>query len=167
MNTKFFIEHLAIFVLLTPFALPILYGIICGIKGISREIDHWLNGDKQIKLFNQLKKGDFVWYVHEDQLHYRFVKQVKYIFVGTKVKEIKIYFHGGYSHLSLTPDRAKTYRFGNYYTIKYEAKVEANHIKMKRQESIDSVKMTTAEDISKAANAVVNHVNNITKEYKK
>ena len=158
---------IAALVFLTPFVITILYGVLMGIKAIIREIDHWLNGDKQIKLFNQLKKGDFVWYVHEDQLHYRFVKQVEYTFIGTKVKYIKIYFHGEYEHLDLTPDMAKTYRFGNYYTIKDEAKVEANHIKMKRQESIDRVKMATAEDISKAANAVVNHVNNITKEYKK
>lgn len=160
-------NYIAALVFLTPFAIAILGGVLAGIKVLIREIDYALNGDKQIKLFNQLKKGDFIWHVYEDQLHYRFVKQIEYIFIGTKVKNIRIYFYGGYNHLNLEPDRAKTYRFGNYYTIKDEAKVEANHIKMKRQESIDSVKMTTSEDISKAANAVVNHVNNITKEYKK
>ena len=161
MNTNFFIEHLAIFGLLTPFVIPIIYGIICGIKGVSREINYKLNGKSQRLMFNQLKNGDFVWVINDDELHYRFVKNVEYLFSNNKVRKIKIGFYGGYFCLELSPEEAKSYRHGNYYTLMNEANAEVNYIRLKREKSLNSVKNATAEDVVKATSVVVEHLNKI------
>jgi hypothetical protein len=166
MNTKDFIEHLAIFAFLTPFVIPIIYGIICGIKCISREISYKLNGKSQRLMFNQLKGGDFIWVINDNELHYRFVKNVEYIFAKNEVRYIKIIFYGAYPCLELSPEKAKSYRCGNYYTLMDEANAEVNYIRLKREKSINSVKNATAEDVVKAASVVVEHLNTIVNNIK-
>lgn len=146
---------------LSPFAIVFLWGLSNGIKGLIREIDYRLNGNKQHLMFNQLKKGDFVWFVNEDKLFSKIIKKVVYDFSGTDVRTINIYFHGDCDYLSIPPYKSKTYRFGNYYTIMGDAIVNANNIKHKRQESIDAVRTSTDEDILKAVNNVISRTNKI------
>lgn len=154
-------EIIFAFVFLSPFAIVFLWGLSNGIKGLIREIDYQINGNKQHLMFNQLKKGDFVWLVNEDKLFRKIIKKVAYNFSGTDVITIKIYFHGYDNYLSIPSDKSKTYRFGNYYTIMGEAMANANYIKHKRQESIDGVRTSTDEDILKAVNDVINRTNKI------
>jgi len=150
-----------VFALLSPFAIVFLWGLSNGIKGLIREINYQLNGNKQHLMFNQLKKGDFVWLVNEDKLFRKIIKNVVYDFSGTDVIKIKLYFHGEDKYLSVPSEKSKTYRFGNYYTIMGEAMANANYIKHKRQESIDGVRTSTDEDIIKAVNDVINRTNKI------
>jgi len=160
-------EAILLCALLSPFVAVITYGIAEGILGISREVNYKLNAANQHVMFNQLKKGDFIWCVDGDELHYRFIKEVEYLFYGTKIRQIRIHFRGGYDTLEIEPENAKTYTYGSYYTLYGDAKAQADFIALKRQEAISISKEATAEDVIKATDAVTARIEKIKKNITK
>ena len=160
-------EAIYICAVLSPFVVVITYGIVKGILGISREVNYKLNAANQHLMFNQLKKGDFLWKVDGDRLTYRFIKDVEYVFYGTKIRQIRIHFHGGYYTLDIEPENAKTYTYHNYYTLYGDAKAQADFIALKRQEAISNSKEATADDVLKATDAVTARIEKIKKNITK
>ena len=152
--------------MLSPFIIIGLYGALQGIKGILREISYKRNGMSQHIMFNQLKKGDFVWFVNGDELHYRFVKKVSYNFSGTDVTNIVIEFYGDYIGLKIKPEDAKTYRYAWFYTLMGDAKAQANYVSLKRNESIKESQKVTPEEIIKEADLVMKRIEKIKKDLK-
>ena len=153
-------------IMFTPFLLVGLYGVLQGIKGILREISYKRNGMGQHVMFNQLKKGDFVWCVNGDELHYRFVKNVSYNFAGTDVTNIVIEFYGDYNDLKIKPEDAKTYRYAWFYTLMGDAKAQADYVSLKRNESVKESQKVTPEEIIKGADFVMKRIEKIKKDLK-
>lgn len=151
---------------LTPLVLAGLYGVLKGIKGILREISYKLNGMSQHVMFNQLKKGNFVWCVSDGELHYRFVKNVSYDFSGTDVTNIVIEFYGNYSDLNIKSEDAKTYKYYWFYTLMGDAKAQADYVSLKRNESIKESQKVTPEEIIKEADLVMKRIEKIKKDLK-
>ena len=160
-------EAILLCAVLSPFVVVITYGIVQGILGISREVNYKLNAANQHVMFNQLKKGDFLWKVDGDRLTYRFIKEVEYIFYGTEIRQIRIHFHGGYDTLDIEPEYAKTYTYHSYYALYGDAKAQADFIALKRQEAISNSKEVTADDILKATDAVTARIERIKKNITK
>ena len=160
------LAEIFLIVTLSPFALIGLYGALQGIKGILREISYKRNGMSQHIMFNQLKKGDFVWFVNGDELHYRFVKKVSYNFSGTDVTNIVIEFYGDYNDLKIKLEDAKTYKYYWFYTLMGDAKAQADYVSLKRNESIKESQKVTPEEIIKEADLVMKRIEKIKKDLK-
>ena len=122
-------------------------------------------------MFNQLKKGDFVWEVYGDNLTSYKVESISYGFGNTNecrrmvihTKSIK----NEYDTRNISIDDinlSKSFKFGNYYTLFGEANSIATMTKNKRKEAIASVSVVSNDEITKEVNKVIERLNDFKKK---
>ena len=121
-------------------------------------------------MFNQLKKGDFVWGVYGDNLASYKVESISYGFdksnecrrMVINTRSIK----NEYDTRNISIDDiklSKSFKFGNYYTLFGEANSIATMTKNKRKESIASVSVVSNDEIAKEVNNVIERLNDFKK----
>lgn len=156
---KTFFELLVGFLFIALFLIPLLYGLYLLIKSIYR---YKFVAPKQRKMFNQLVKGDFLWRVNKNGVTCFTVDKVKYDLNRSSdtINKIKIYY-ADYDYIEMTPNTAKTFKFGAWHTIKTAAEVEANALKCKRNEAILGVMECTPEDVKNASDNLIKQLENI------
>jgi hypothetical protein len=116
-----------------------------------------IKAKKQHLMFNQLKKGDFIWKVSGDWMHRMEVSGVEYHFDGHDiVDKIIIGLSGEYHQLHMRPDDAKAFVFKElgytYYTILEEAKLMADLTEVKRKKAIENAQSVDASDVTEKLN---------------
>ncbi len=148
------------FILAASILVPLFMGIWFLIKNAYR---YKYVAPNQKKMFNQLIEGDYVWRVDEDGVTHFTVEKVKYDFDSNKqVSKIKIYYgNASLDYIETYSGFAKSFNFGNWYTIKAAAELEYNKIKNKKDEAILGVTSCTTEDIKKASEKLIKQLENI------
>ena len=143
-----------LFILAASFLVPLFMGIWFLIKSVYH---YKYIAPNQKKMFNQLVKGDYIWRVDEDGVTHFTVEKVKYDFDSNKqVSKIKIYYGNAFlDYIETYPGAAKSFNFGNWYTIKAAAELEYNKIKNKKDEAILGVTSCTTEEIKKASEKLI------------
>lgn len=116
-----------------------------------------IKAKKQHLMFNQLKKGDFVWRVSGDWMRRIEVSGVEYHFDRHDiVDKIIIGLSGEYHQLHMRPNDAKSFTFKElgytYYTILEEAKLMADLTEAKRKKAIENAQSVDANDVTEKLN---------------
>ena len=111
----------------------------------------------QKKMFNQLVKGDYLWCVDEDGVTHYTIYKIGYDFNRNTntVRTIKIYYYTDYNYIQITPEAAKSFKFGKWYTIKAAAELDYKNQENKRNEAILGVTSCTTEEIKKASEKLI------------
>ena len=113
-------------------------------------------------MFNQLKKGNFVWEVYGDKIASYIVETITYGFDKSNechrmvihTKSIKNEFDT--RDISIDDIKlSKSFKFRNYYTLFGEANSIATMTKNKRKEAIASVSVVSNDEIAKEVNKVI------------
>lgn len=112
---------------------------------------------KQYLMFNQLKKGDFVWKVRDGFLTRDKVSDVEYHFDSNdNVYKITIRFVGEYHNLNIPMKIAKEFVYdvypAKYYTIYKEAEIVANLTEMRRKKAIENAQLVDVSDVAAKLN---------------
>ena len=112
---------------------------------------------KQYLMFNQLKKGDFIWRVSGDWMHRMEVSGVEYHFDRHDVVDkIIIGLSGEYHQLHMRPDDAKSFVFKElgytYYTIYKEAEIVTNLSEIRRKKAIENAPSVDASEVASKLN---------------
>jgi hypothetical protein len=116
---------------------------------------------KKHPMFNQLKKGDYVWRVCADELKPLRVRKVCYDFKygSNEIEYICIDLEDTYNILRINPVYAKRFLFEDgtikYYTIYEEAETVASLTKIKREREINRVTSVSVDEFSKKLNSHV------------
>lgn len=151
-NMGKFIIVILLLILAASILVPLFMGIWFLIKNAYR---YKYVAPKQRKMFNQLVKGDYVWRVDEDGITYFTVDKIKYVFdYNNDIRKIEIHY-SAYNYIDLKPEAAKTFKLGNWHTIKAAAELEYKKIKAKKDEAILGVTSCTIEDIKKASEKLI------------
>lgn len=116
-----------------------------------------IKAKKQHLMFNQLKKGDFIWRVSGDWMKRMEVSGVEYHFDKHDiVDKIIIGLSGEYHQLHMRPDDAKSFTFKElgytYYTILEEAKLMTDLTEAKRKKAIENAQSVETNDVTKKLN---------------
>ena len=116
-----------------------------------------IKAKKQHLMFNQLKKGDFIWRVSGDWMRRMEVSGVEYHFDRHDiVDKIIIGLSGEYHQLHMRPDDAKAFVFKElgytYYTILEEAKLTTDLTEMKRKKAIENAQSVDTSDFADKLN---------------
>jgi len=164
---------LSVLAIIFAFGVFVLCGIIyvIFISPITIKKKHKNACKNQHLMFNQLKKGDFVWEVYGDNLTSYKVESISYGFGNTNecrrmvihTKSIK----NEYDTRNISIDDiklSKSFKFGNYYTLFGEANSIATMTKNKRKEAIASVSVVSNDEITKEVNKVIERLNDFKKK---
>lgn len=116
-----------------------------------------IKAKKQHLMFNQLKKGDFIWRVSGDWMRRIEVSGVEYHFDGHDIVDmIIIGLSGEYHQLHMRPHDAKSFTFKElsytYYTIYKEAKLMTDLTEAKRKKAIENAQSVDANDVTEKLN---------------
>ena len=143
-----------------------IYEVIASEKNLK-------NAKKNQRLmFNQLKKGDFVWYTYGEDLNTYVVTNAGHYFDrDNTLKEIRISLRdisNEYStrNLDIPVGNSQTFKHGDYYTIYNEANVIRTAIKRKRDEQRNAASKVSDEKLASEVNEVIKRLEKIKKEYK-
>lgn len=119
-------------------------------------------GSRQNLMFNELSKGDYIWFVNNQGVTYRKVKHIKYIFRSDNrhIDRIKIYY-GDDEYVEVYASEAKSFKHNGCHTVKQAAELEYKRIENARNESISDFKGATSEDIEKAQKKLLEQLNKI------
>lgn len=112
---------------------------------------------KQYLMFNQLKKGDFVWKVEDGFLTRYKVSGVEYHFdTNDNVYKITISFVGEYHKLNIPIKIAKVFVYdeftAKYYTIYKEAEIVANLTEVRRKKAIENAQSVDVSEVAAKLN---------------
>lgn len=116
-----------------------------------------IKAKKQHLMFNQLKKGNFIWKVSGNWMRRIEVSGVEYHFDRHDiVDKIIIGLSGDYHKLHIRPDDAKSFTFKElgytYYTILEEAKLMTGLTEAKRKKAIENAQSVDANDVTEKLN---------------
>lgn len=130
--------------------------IVVGIFAIYEKRQD-IKAKKQHLMFNQLKKGDFVWRVSGNWMRRIKVSGVNYHFDKHDiVDKIIIGLDGEYHQLHMRPADAKSFTFKElsytYYTILEEAKLMTDLTEAKRKKAIENAQSVDANDVTEKLN---------------
>lgn len=159
-------EFFSIFLLvLTLFAVPIYFFA----ERLTVEGKEKIARKKQHLMFNQLKKGDFVWAIYEHKINAFVVTSVEYSFNDGKCKGLIIKCDGVKndfvsSILSVPIEKAKTFKFNSYYALFEEANITVKSEKFKKDKEIEKVSSFTVDDIIKASEEVKERLGKLVKD---
>lgn len=119
--------------------------------------------DKQHLMFNQLKKGDYIWSLYDDTVKPFKVESINYKFsyYGGRLTEIE--FKMGYDTITIPAEKSKSYQYHNRYTIFKAAKIESDLVKQKRQKQINDLKKVSNETIVNEVNKLIDNLKKIEK----
>lgn len=146
---------LTLTIMLSAMAITIL--ILFGI--VIYESYMFSRAKKKHLMFNQLKKGDYVWRVCADELKPLRVRKVYYDFKyeSNEIEYIGISLEDTYHILRINPEHAKSFMFEDgtikYYTIYEEADTIASLTRIKREREINRVTSVSVDEFSKKLNS--------------
>ena len=146
----------------------ILWGVYKKIKDKKKYQDACKN---QRLMFNQLKKGDYVWEVSGEELKDYVVTYAGYYFDRNNIcKEVRISLQSltnewNTRDISIPVDDSQTYKRDNYYTIYNEASLLQRGIKLKRDKQRNAAKEVTNEKLVEETTKLIERLNKIKKDY--
>ena len=151
---------------LALFAVPIYFFT----KRLTTEGKEKIARKKQHLMFNQLKKGDFIWTIYEHKINAFVITSVEYRFniYNGKCKDLIIKGEGVENDfvdclISIPIEKIKTFKFGSYYTLFGEANITAKSEKLKKDKEIEKVSSFTVDDIIKASEEVKERLEKLVK----
>lgn len=151
----------------------IVLGLLCGIyELVSNEVSLRKARESQRLLFNQLKKGSYVWEVVGEELITYVVTQSVYHFDRNNIcKEITLRMQSvseswNTRNIDIPVEESKTFKRNDYYTIYNEADIVRSAIKKKRDEQRNAVSKVSNEELANEVNNVIKRLETIKKEYK-
>ena len=127
--------------------------------------------ENQRLMFNQLKKGDYVWEVSGEELKDYVVTYAGYYFdINNICKEVRIYLQNlseEYStrDINIPVGDSQTYKHNNYYTVYNEASLLQKGIKLKRDKQRNAAKEVTNEKLIEETTKLIERLNKIKKDY--
>jgi len=125
---------------------------------------------EQHLMFNQLKKGNYVWESNKGEITTFIVTLAKPIFNDkNECKGLYIYLKNiDCEYLSMginiDLDKSKSFNYKNYYTLFGEADITAKAVKSKRDKESLKVSSYTMDDIIKASDEVKERLEKIIKK---
>ena len=127
--------------------------------------------ENQRLMFNQLKKGDYVWEVSGEELKDYVVTYAGYYFdINNICKEVRISLQSltnewNTRDINIPVDDSQTYKRNNYYTIYNEASLLQRGIKLKRDKQRNAAKEVTNEKMIEETTKLIERLNKIKKDY--
>ena len=127
--------------------------------------------ENQRLMFNQLKKGDYVWEVSGEELKDYVVTYAGYYFdINNICKEVRISLQNlseEYStrDINIPVGDSQTYKRNNYYTIYNEASLLQKGIKLKRDKQRNAAKEVTNEKLVEETTKLIERLNKIKQDY--
>lgn len=127
--------------------------------------------ENQRLMFNQLKKGDYVWEVSGEELKDYVVTYAGYYFDGNNIcKEVRISLQSltnewNTRDINIPVDDSQTYKRNNYYTVYNEASLLQKGIKLKRDKQRNAAKEVTNEKLVEETTKLIERLNKIKKDY--
>jgi len=127
---------------------------------------------EQHLMFIQLKKGDYVWEVVNDNIITRIVDTITYrfnssnectgIFISTYIPD------NSYDTrcIDIKLKDSKVFKYLHYYTLYGEASVTAKAVKNKRDKEISKAVEYTIDDIKNASDEVTKRLEKVVNQYK-
>ena len=122
-------------------------------------------------MFNQLKKGDYVWEVSGEELKDYVVTYAGYYFdINNICKEVRISLQSltnewNTRDISIPVDDSQTYKRNNYYTIYNEASLLQRGVKLKRDKQRNAAKEVSNEKLIEETTKLIERLNKIKKDY--
>ena len=156
--------------------LLILIGFIGGavyyalIKPQMLKANHKKAMKSQHLMFNQLKKGDFIWELVGQDIKTYVVKSVSYSFgkctnecFKINISAVSINNEYDSRYIDIDISKSKSFKYNSYYALYGEANSIASMTKAKRDREISNVSSATKEELIKEANKVIDRL----EEFKK
>lgn len=127
--------------------------------------------ENQRLMFNQLKKGDYVWEVSGEELKDYVVTYAGHYFDRNNIcKEVRISLQSltnewNTRDINIPVDDSQTYKRDNYYTVYNEASLLQRGIKLKRDKQRNAAKEVTNEKLVEETTKLIERLNKIKKDY--
>ena len=130
-------------------------------------------GQNQYLMFNELKKGDYVWEIMPDDtvasckvdtVEYEF--NYKHELKSVEIELIHPWFPSIGKSIIIPAKDAKSYEYHSYYTLYKDAKVRNDAIKKKKESEITNFKTVTESDINNAIDDVIESLKNFEEKLK-
>ena len=122
-------------------------------------------GQNQYLMFNELKRGDYVWEImSDDTVASCKVDTVEYEFnYKHELKSVEIelnhpWFPSIGRSITIPAKDAKSYEYHGFYTLYKDAKVRNDAIKKKKESEITNFKTVTESDINNAVEEVIKNL---------
>ena len=127
---------------------------------------------EQHLMFIQLKKGDYVWEVVNDNIITRIVDAITYRFNSSN--ECTGIFINTYRpdnsydtrYIDINLKDSKAFKYQHYYTLYGEASVTAKVVKNKRDKEMSKAMEYTIDDIKNASDEVTKRLEKVENQYK-
>ena len=157
--------------------LLILFGFIGGAVYYALIKPQMLNTNRknamknQRLMFNQIKKGDFVWELNGSTIKTYVVKSVGYSFnkctnectrININAENISNEYDSRYIDIDI--NKSKSFKYNSYYTLYGEANSIASMTKAKRDQEISNVSSATKEELIREANKVIDRIDEFKKK---
>lgn len=142
-------------IILLIFTSPILLGVmVVLLQNWYKNLVCNYHKKHQHRMFNQLKKGDYMWKLEGDFIYPCRISNVTYSF-GNKdeVRTINIHFGSYYSTIRLKPEEARSFKYHDvydYFTLFEEAETIRSLSEMKRKRSIEGITATSSQEVANA-----------------
>jgi hypothetical protein len=127
--------------------------------------------ENQRLMFNQLKKGDYVWEVSGEELKNYVVIYAGYCFDRNNIcKEVRISLRSltdewNTRNINIPVDDSQTFKCHDYYTIYNEASLLQRGIKLKRDKQRNAAKEVTNEKLVEETTKLIERLNKIKQDY--
>ena len=128
--------------------------------------------EKQHLMFNQLKKGDYVWEVVDDNIITRIVDTITYRFnssnecTGIFINTYRPHNSYDTRYIDIKLKDSKVFKYQHYYTLYGEASVTAKAVKNKRDKEMSKAVEYTIDDIKNASDEVTKRLEKVVNQYK-
>ena len=144
---------------------PVWVILIVAIYDIINSSRDKIKYKKQRLMFNQLKKGDFIFKVSEDGVNIYKISSVNYKYDYKDSLE-SIEFISGYSRIKMLITYAKSFKYIDYYTIFEAANVKFEYIQSKKKKQLDKLQFTSNEEIASGVNKLIDELKDIENKIK-
>ena len=144
----------------------IIVTVILEIYKVFKENKRYKNAcENQHLMFNQLKKGDYMWRVNEDKITAYKIIEVNYKFYHDSLHEIKFEIKSNectwaFEH-EVDVKNAKSFKDGLYYLLYKEAKLSADACRRNKEKEIAKILQVTDEEIKAEADKVIERIEKI------
>lgn len=143
------------------FILPGIYYLCIYIK---EKIAYKTRAESQHLMFNQLKKGDFVWQIFNNELIHYMIEKVEYSFYDNgSLHRINIQVNAC-DTLHIRPEEAKVFKYDKYYALYSEAKAAHNLITARRKQEINNVTSVSLEIVKEEADKAIKRIESLKKQ---
>jgi hypothetical protein len=139
---------------------------------ISRVVNLAKARKNQRLMFNQLKKGNYVWEILGEEINeYEVINVSHYFDIDNICKNVVLSLQDVSSswrtrQIVLPVEDSRTFKYHDYYTIYNEANVVCTAIKKKRDEQRNAAYKVSDEKLVSEVNEVIKRLETIKKEYK-